>query len=147
MTKRIVALTLVVSLFVAPAIPTMLQERYHEDLTIRPLTDGKVITAFTFTTSLEGASPRDPRDSENSGGYTSFPPGLSCSRIHSFQAQHYTLFPLTLGQILREHSVTELHLSLNAGKWNYDKWGYPDHASVGTGAELWAWMADGGPLT
>ncbi|KAN0084548.1 GPI transamidase component PIG-T [Tylopilus felleus] len=147
MTKRIVALTLVVSLFVAPAIPTMLQERYHEDLTIRPLTDGKVITAFTFTTSLEGASPRDPRDSENSGGYTSFPPGLSCSRIHSFQAQHYTLFPLTLGQILREYSVTELHLSLNAGKWNYDKWGYPDHASVGTGAELWAWMADGGPLT
>ena len=65
----------------------------------------------------------------------------------SSQAQHYTLFPLTLGQILREYSVTELHLSLNAGKWNYDSWGYPDHPSVGTGAELWAWMADGGPLS
>ncbi|KAF8137203.1 GPI transamidase component PIG-T [Boletus edulis] len=116
------------TLCVVQATPTIPQERYHEDLTIRPLTDGKVVTAFTFTTLLGGASPRDPRDAESS-------------------AQHYTLFPLTLGQILREYSVTELHLSLNAGKWNYNSWGFPDHPSVGTGAELWAWMADGGPLS
>lgn len=42
-------------------------------------------------------------------------------------AQHYTLFPLALGQILREYAITELHLTLNAGKWNYDDWGYPGH--------------------
>ncbi|KAF8549084.1 Gpi16 subunit, GPI transamidase component [Imleria badia] len=128
MAKTIVTSALVLSLFVVSATPTKLSEGYHEDLAIRPLTDGKVITAFTFTTLLGGASPRDPRDSETS-------------------AQHYTFFPLTLGQILREYAVTELHLSLNAGKWNYDGWGYPDHPSVGTGAELWAWMADGGPLS
>ncbi|KAI6019826.1 GPI transamidase component PIG-T [Pisolithus orientalis] len=57
--------------------------------------------------------------------------------------QHYTLFPLTLGQILEEYSIAELHLTLNSGKWDYDHWGYPDDPSVGTGAELWAWMADG----
>ncbi|KAG9313642.1 GPI transamidase component PIG-T [Chiua virens] len=134
MAKRTALLVsvLAISLLVVPAITDatqpVLEEQYHEKLTIRPLTDGKVVTAFTFTTLLAGASPRDPYNSENS-------------------AQHYTLFPLTLGQILREYSVTELHLSLNAGKWNYDRWGYADHPSVGTGAELWAWMVDGGPLS
>ena len=57
-------------------------------------------------------------------------------------AQHYTLFPLALGQILREYAITELHLALNAGKWNYENWGYPVEAGVGSGAELWAWMGD-----
>ncbi|EIN14492.1 GPI transamidase component GPI16, partial [Punctularia strigosozonata HHB-11173 SS5] len=60
--------------------------------------------------------------------------------------QHFTLFPLSLGQILKEFSVTEMHLSLNSGKWDYIKWGYPDavEEGVGTGAELWAWMASDG---
>lgn len=62
---------------------------------------------------------------------------------HPLSAQHYTIFPLALGQILREYAVTELHLTLNAGNWNYDRWGYPDEPGVGTGAELWAWMGDG----
>jgi len=62
-------------------------------------------------------------------------------------SQHYTLFPLALGQILREYAVTELHLTLNAGNWNYDRWGYPDEQGVGTGAELWAWMGDGAQVS
>ncbi|KIK81784.1 hypothetical protein PAXRUDRAFT_832609 [Paxillus rubicundulus Ve08.2h10] len=130
----------VLSLFVAPVISStsnssdskprfsIAGERYHEDLIIQPLRDGRVISTFTFTTLLEGVSPRDPWELET-------------------PAQHYTLFPLTLGQILREYSITELHLSLNAGKWNYDNWGYPEDPSVSTGAELWAWMADGGPMS
>ncbi|KAJ7479624.1 GPI transamidase component GPI16 [Mycena latifolia] len=56
---------------------------------------------------------------------------------------HCTLFPLTLGQILREYAVTELHLTLNAGKWDHERWGYPAEPDVGTGAELWAWMDEG----
>ncbi|KAI6116168.1 GPI transamidase component PIG-T [Pisolithus sp. B1] len=100
-------------------------ERYNEDLFIRPLLDGKVATTFTFTTDLLG---NVPQDSESFG-------------------QHYTLFPLTLGQILKEYSIAELHLTLNSGKWNYDHWGYPDDPSVGTGAELWAWMIDGPSAT
>ncbi|KAG6336992.1 hypothetical protein ID866_2093 [Astraeus odoratus] len=102
-------------------------ELYNEDLSVRPLPDGRVLTTFTFTTVL-GAAPREPLTWDLSD-------------------QHYTLFPLTLGQILREYSVVELHLTLNSGKWNYDHWGYPDDPSVGTGAELWAWMTDGSPST
>lgn len=62
-------------------------------------------------------------------------------------AQHYTVFPLALGQILREYAITEMHLTLNAGKWRYDRWGYPDEPGVGTGAELWAWMGEGHSAT
>ena len=57
--------------------------------------------------------------------------------------QLYTVFPLALGQILREYAVSELHLTLNAGNWNYDRWGYPEEKGVSTGAELWAWMGQG----
>lgn len=76
---------------------------------------------------------------------------LFCPRqnteVNGKLAQLYTLFPLALGQILREYAVTELHLTLNAGKWNYDRWGYPDESGVGTGAELWAWMGENGPVS
>ncbi|KAI0287503.1 GPI transamidase component PIG-T [Multifurca ochricompacta] len=58
-------------------------------------------------------------------------------------SQHYTIFPLALGQILREHAIPEFHLTMNSGKWDYDRWGYPGEAGVGSGAELWAWMGDG----
>jgi len=62
-------------------------------------------------------------------------------------AHHHSLFPLTLGQILHEYSITDLHLTMNSGKWNYDHWGLPDDPNVGAGAELWAWMADGAAST
>ncbi|KAI8986119.1 Gpi16 subunit GPI transamidase component [Trametes punicea] len=100
-------------------------ELFEEDLTLRPLRDGKLEARFSFTTLLRGTTPRDPQ-----------------SLTGDDKAQHYTLFPLALGQILREHAVTELHLTLNNGKWDYDHWGYPDESGVGTGAELWAWMGD-----
>jgi len=66
----------------------------------------------------------------------------TASHVKHFVAQHYTVFPLALGQILREYGVTELHLTLNSGNWNYDRWGYPEEKGVGTGAELWAWMGE-----
>ncbi|KAI0330521.1 Gpi16 subunit GPI transamidase component [Cubamyces sp. BRFM 1775] len=105
-------------------------EVFEEDLTLRPLRDGKLEARFSFTTLLKGATPRDPRSLERDD-----------------EAQHYTLFPLALGQLLREHAVTELHLTLNAGKWNYDQWGHPDEPGVGTGAELWVWMGDSVPTS
>ncbi|KAF5360885.1 hypothetical protein D9756_004535 [Leucocoprinus leucothites] len=98
-------------------------EIFSESLKIAPLPDGRVSTTFSFNTVLEGALPRDPR-----------------SLTSQDASQHYVLFPLTLGQILREYAVTELHLSLNAGNWNYERWGYPEEKGVGTGAELLAWM-------
>ncbi|KAF7376513.1 GPI transamidase component GPI16 [Mycena sanguinolenta] len=101
-------------------------ETFTEELFIRELPDGKVASRFEFSTHLHGATPRNPQN-------------LSVEDY----SQHYTLFPLALGQVLREYAVTELHLTLNAGKWNYDRWGYPDEPDVATGAALWAWMAEG----
>jgi phosphatidylinositol glycan class T len=72
---------------------------------------------------------------------------LYCLYLYFCVVQHYTLFPLTLGQILREYAVTELHLTLNAGKWDYTRWGHPVEPDVATGAELWVWMGDGAEAT
>ncbi|KAG6836173.1 hypothetical protein H0H93_010654 [Arthromyces matolae] len=106
------------------------EEPFDEHLTLESLRDGKVFSKFSFTTLLKGVSPRDPRSLGNED--------------IAYKDQHYTVFPLALGQILREYAVTELHLSLNAGKWNYDRWGQPEESGVGTGAELWTWMGEGG---
>lgn len=106
------------------------EEQFDEELTLRPLRDGKLAARFSFTTLLKGSTPRSPESL-----------GLDDA------SQHYTLFPLALGQILREYAVTEMHLTLNAGKWNYEGWGYPEEAGVGTGGELWAWMGDSGTVT
>jgi len=100
-------------------------EEFHEHLHLRPLDDGRVSARFSFTTILKDIAPRAP--SSLRGDDT---------------PQHYTLFPLALGQVLREHAVTELHLTLNAGKWDYARWGYPEDPAVATGAELWAWMGE-----
>ncbi|KAF9490588.1 GPI transamidase component GPI16 [Pleurotus eryngii] len=105
-------------------------EEFSEELQIRPLRDGRVASTFSFRTFLHGATPRSP---ESLGS--------------DDNSQHYHVFPLALGQILREYAVTELHLSMNAGKWNYDEWGYPGELGVATGAELWAWMGEGGIST
>ncbi|KDQ26147.1 hypothetical protein PLEOSDRAFT_1078384 [Pleurotus ostreatus PC15] len=105
-------------------------EEFSEELQIRPLRDGRVASTFSFRTFLHGATPRSP---ESLGS--------------DDKSQHYHVFPLALGQILREYAVTELHLSMNAGKWNYDEWGYPGELGVATGAELWAWMGEGGIYT
>ncbi|KAJ7770158.1 hypothetical protein DFH07DRAFT_768703 [Mycena maculata] len=61
-----------------------------------------------------------------------------------------SLLLLTLAapsQIQRNYySVSNIHLSLNAGKWNYERWGYLE-ADVRSGAELWAGMEEGGFAT
>ena len=68
-------LVFLMSLFAVPAVSDAVlannRERYNEDLTIRPLADGKVVTAFTFRTLLGDTAPRDPRNLESLGGHTS----------------------------------------------------------------------------
>ncbi|KAL1742694.1 GPI transamidase component PIG-T [Schizophyllum fasciatum] len=101
------------------------EETFEEDLYVKALPDGKVLSEFTFKTLLRGATPRSPLQ----------------LGLDDDEPQHYTLFPLALGRILREYAVDELHLSLNAGHWQYERWGMPEEPNVGTGAELWAWLA------
>ncbi|KAL5501912.1 GPI16 [Sanghuangporus vaninii] len=100
-------------------------ENFDELLTVRSLRDGRVTTRFLFSITQAGATPRVPD-----------------TILEEDEPQHYSLFPLSLGQILREYAVTEVHLSLNAGKWDYGSWGMPEDLAVASGAELWAWMGD-----
>ncbi|KAF8783121.1 GPI transamidase component PIG-T like protein [Argiope bruennichi] len=51
--------------------------------------------------------------------------------------RHFRLFPRSLGEIIFEHQVQELHFSLTQGLWRYEKWGFPVR-SAPPGAELWA---------
>jgi GPI-anchor transamidase subunit T len=132
------------------------EEEFREELTLHPLPDGKVAAHFSFSTLLRGAVPRAPSSLGTDDICTRISllrgasPGLTdrggtafvpCRCL--FPAQHYSIFPLALGQILREHAIPEFHLTLNSGKWDYDRWGHPGEPGVGSGAELWAWMGDG----
>jgi GPI-anchor transamidase subunit T len=94
---------------------TTYAEDYRELLTFRQTRDGKLISTFNFTIDL-------PQEA--------FPTAEFAS---------YTLFPSSLGEILRKDEVTEIHMTLNSGKWDYLKWGYEE--GVGSGGEIWSWMA------
>jgi phosphatidylinositol glycan class T len=122
------------------------REQFDEQLAIKTLRDGTVASTFSFKTILQGITPRNPQTlgaDDVCAFIKSLRFGFDANRL---LAQHYTVFPLALGQILREYAVTELHLTLNAGNWNYDRWGRPEEPGVGTGAELWAWMGDGAQI-
>ncbi|EOR00279.1 hypothetical protein E3P89_00946 [Wallemia ichthyophaga] len=86
------------------------KDGFDEFLSIKPLQDGRVDTAFNFTISDQDISP------------------------------HSHLFPLPLVNLLTspELDIDELHLSLSAGRWDYDKWHYPTFPQLGSsGAEVW----------
>jgi GPI-anchor transamidase subunit T len=140
-TKFLLCLTLCLSTY-----QTSTREYFDEHLTIKSLRDGKVASRFSFKTVLQDVFPRNPQTLGLDDVCAFFEYCIFRLDTNNFLAQHYTVFPLALGQILREYAVTELHLTLNAGNWNYDRWGYPDEPGVGTGAELWAWMGDGGQV-
>ncbi|KAL0075685.1 GPI transamidase GPI16 [Phycomyces blakesleeanus] len=92
------------------------EEFLDEELTLTPLSDGKLLAHFEFTTNVQAHT--DPNA-----------PFLD-----------YGLFPKAIGQVLQEYDVQEMHLTFTQGRWNYEEWGYPPEQSAGTGVELWAWM-------
>lgn len=54
---------------------------------------------------------------------------------------HYKLFPKSLGQIINQYSVEELHLTLTQGQWPHELWGYPV-VSAPPGTELWVFFKE-----
>ncbi|KAF9585323.1 hypothetical protein BGW38_002888 [Lunasporangiospora selenospora] len=99
-------------------------EAFHEELVLKPLNDGSVYSHFQFTTHVGTTIDEEPFNGADS--------------IFS----HYSLFPRSVGQILQEFEVNELHLTFTQGRWHYDDWGYPLAPSAGTGVELSAWLKD-----
>ncbi|KAG0337612.1 hypothetical protein BG004_007572 [Podila humilis] len=100
-------------------------EAFHEELVLKPLNDGSVYSHFQFTTHIGTMMDDDRFDGTASNLFT-----------------HYNLFPRSIGQILHNFEVEELHLTFTQGRWQYGDWGYPLAPSAGTGVELWAWLND-----
>ena len=97
-------------------------ETYSEHLLLRPLPDGRLQTSFDFTID---------------------------SSSHS--SSHFRLLPRPLLQLVEAHNASEVHLSLNTGRWQYRSWGSPARAvggddAVASGAQLTARFNDPNPL-
>jgi len=54
------ALWVLLAAWTTYADPGTESEHFEEDLVIRPLRDGRIAARFSFTTTLEGTSPRNP---------------------------------------------------------------------------------------
>lgn len=94
---------------------TQSTEEFSEELLLRPLPDGKVLTHFHFTNKL--------------------PP------IDSY-GHHHRLFPKAIYQLVQKFRIQEMEISFTQGRWNYDKWGGMDpvvtSSAKPSGVELWA---------
>lgn len=59
--------------------------------------------------------------------------------LFCFAVEHCHLFPRALVEIIGRYDILELHISLTAGLWRYEQWGYPV-VDAAPGVELWAWF-------
>ncbi|PWN32779.1 Gpi16 subunit, GPI transamidase component [Meira miltonrushii] len=110
---------LCISICASPAASSPANSIFDESLTIRPLQDGRVHTVFKF--DLESPLNGDkPTDKEYEGNVP----------IYSF-------VPRSLIHLAQSSNADEIHLAINAGKWDYTKWGIPNEEEmVGIGAEV-----------
>jgi phosphatidylinositol glycan class T len=51
-------------------------------------------------------------------------------------AQHYSIFPLALGQILREHAIPDFHLTIKSANWDHDRWRHLGEPAIDSGMGL-----------
>lgn len=117
------SLLALVSATLALAQPELYSESLHHDM----LPDSKVLSRFSF---------RFASTLEQLYGNTISP-----------SADLYTsqVFPRSTAAIIRKFGIGQMHLSLTAGRWDYDSWGAPEeHGSQAfpPGAELVAWLQD-----
>jgi len=90
-------------------------ERFEEDLLVRPLPDGNVMTHLTMRTWTRG------------GGM-----------------QHYGMFPKVIGEMVDTYGVGEVHVTMSRGQWIGKRWGSAPVAAP-QGVELLAWFAPASP--
>ncbi|KAL3690920.1 hypothetical protein R1sor_004571 [Riccia sorocarpa] len=90
------------------------KEKFSEDLLIRPLSDGKVLSHFYF------------KNYQRTLG----------------SAAHTHVFPKAISQLVSKFHISELELSFTQGRWNYEHWGGLDPIASSnakpSGVELWA---------
>jgi len=113
--KHFLATFLLVAVF---ANSIYADESFYEEMLIRVLPDGKLMTHFQFTTRWD------------------------VDKTQQSAFNHFNLFPKSLGNVIRKFHVDELHLSFTQGRWIFSQWGYPVNAAP-AGVELWTWFEDG----
>lgn len=91
-------------------------EIYTEEVTLRPLAHGQVLSELVFTTTA------DETDLQTKHG-----------------GHHLKVFPVQMASIISQYSVQELHVSLTRGRWDYDAHGTPSFPAP-LGAEVVAWF-------
>ena len=108
-------------LLIVAATPT-----FSEQLLIRPLEDGNVLTHFEFTVSCHSQPCLFPLSHSACRPISPSPLALYPLQmtVDALPSAHYVLFPKSLGQVISEFGVERLHLSLSAGRWRHSKWGY-----------------------
>ncbi|KAE8258812.1 hypothetical protein A4X13_0g1423 [Tilletia indica] len=115
------------SIWLAAAASSSPQERFDEDLLLRPLPDGGIHAAFYFNivSGGNGADEEDgyglngDEDAHNRDNTTSWLLQTGASE------SHFRLLPRSLIQIAQAASTREFKLSINAGSWQYSAWGEP----------------------
>lgn len=80
-------------------------DEFHEDLYIKPLTDGKLLAHFQFVTTYR-------RDLKNLRWENKI-----------------QILPLSIVDLITSTGASELHFSLTKGNWNYKNWGYAPRSS------------------
>ncbi|KAH8303497.1 hypothetical protein KR059_012671, partial [Drosophila kikkawai] len=95
-------------------------ERFDEELVVRPLSGDHVNTYFQFTTRWHFG--------------------------HKDNLYHTQLTPRVIAELLQQFDVKELHIGLTQGLWRYETWGYPIVEAT-SGAEMWAWFSGDNNLT
>lgn len=71
-------------------------ESFDETLLLKPLPDGRILSSFTFRLASTSSS-----------------------------TSSFRLLPRALLQPIQHFGVSEVHLSLNSGRWRYKSWGSP----------------------
>lgn len=105
-------MVLVTVLVVATAAGAM-SDRFDEHLTMRPLADGRLHTLFSFV--------------------------LQSGQEDSASIPIYSTVPRSLIHLAKASNAQEIHLAINSGRWDYQRWGEAGaEEMVGTGAEVWA---------
>lgn len=137
------------------------EERFSEHLRLSPLPHQHLLAHFNFTTRVPLAQEDTPygrlevkRRRVSEGGREgkkkvscayNKPLASTCFFLHSYPpchhiGHHYHIFPRAIGDIVQEYQAEELHFTLGRGNWDHQRWGYPPVESVGSGADLWAYL-------
>ncbi|XP_054730032.1 GPI transamidase component PIG-T [Anastrepha obliqua] len=109
----IISIIYFISILVLPTEAVKESSEFHEELFVRPMTNGHVNTFFQFTTRWHYGDRDNLRNTQ--------------------------LIPRPIAETLLQYDVKELHISLTQGLWRYETFGYPV-VDAAPGAEVWAWF-------